>query len=368
MQMAKDAALGMNWLHGITRIVHNDLKSANLLVDNHMRVKVTDFGFSSIKEGDQFVDKAKKGTPLWMAPEVMMGQPYDDKADVYSFGIILWEIVTRDVPYKHHSDYNTFSRAVCHEHERPPLPVDTMPSLKYLITNCWDHNPKLRPSFNEIVFRISEVMVECMIENESARQLWKKYFLLPKQELLDQVPWADFSVCVGANMGLKSAAEAAELLSNAKRLLITLPRDTMGLINEVVTMERFDKVIKWFGPFFDPVVGQRVTKEINTLAGQSWFHWDISRDEATSRLSMHEEGTFLLRLSSTDPKITPFTLSLTGNQHRRIKRVTEGYKLQGKPKIYADLLDLVENCEDYKLLKPCPKIDTSNPYAIESFN
>ena len=83
---------------------------------------------------------------------------------------------------------------------------------------------------------------------------------------------------------------------------------------------------------------------------------------------MHDEGTFLLRLSSTDPKTTPFTLSLTGNQHRRIKRVAEGYKLQGKPKIYVDLLDLVTNCEDYKLLKPCPKIDTSNPYAIESFN
>lgn len=62
MQMAKDAALGMNWLHGITRIVHNDLKTANLLVDINLRVKVTDFGFSQIKEGEEFQDKAAKGT------------------------------------------------------------------------------------------------------------------------------------------------------------------------------------------------------------------------------------------------------------------------------------------------------------------
>jgi len=206
-----------------------------------------------------------------------------------------------------------------------------------------------------------------MIENENARQLWKKYFLLPKQELLEQISWHDFATCVGQNLGLKTASEGSELLCNVKRLLITLPRDTMGVVNEVVTMERLDKVVKWFGTFFDPVVGPAVNKEINTLASQNWFHWDISRDESTSRLSMQEEGTFLIRLSSTDPKITPFTLSLTGNQHRRIKRVAEGYKLQGKPKVYADLLDLVTNCEDYSLRKPCPKIDTSNPYAIDSF-
>jgi hypothetical protein len=84
---------------------------------------------------------------------------------------------------------------------------------------------------------------------------------------------------------------------------------------------------------------------------------------------MQEDGTFLIRLSSTDPKVTPFTLSLTGNQHRRIKRVGDGtcYKLQGRPKVYTSLQDLVDNCEDYKLITPCPKIDTSNPYEIENF-
>jgi len=244
-----------------------------------------------------------------------------------------------------------------------------MPSLKYLITACWDHNPKNRPTFNEIVFRISEVMVECMIENESARQLWKQYFLLPKQELVEQVTWSDFASCICQNLGLKGPKDSNEtLLSNLKNLLVTLPRDTMGLIKEVVTMERLDKVVKWFGKFFDPVVGLKVITEINTLATKSWFHWDISRDESISRLSMQEEGTFLIRLSSTDPKVTPFTLSLTGNQHRRIKRVgSDGYKLQGRPKVYKTLQELVDQCEDYNLKTPCPKIDTSNPYEIENF-
>jgi len=134
MQMARDAALGVNWLHSKCRIVHLDLKSANLLLDNNLRVKVTDFGFSQIKD-TLSADKAKKGTPLWMAPEVMMGNKYDEKADVYSFGIILWEILTRDVPYAHHNDYATFFRAVCIEKERPPIPPNTLPSLTHLITS-----------------------------------------------------------------------------------------------------------------------------------------------------------------------------------------------------------------------------------------
>jgi serine/threonine protein kinase len=63
MQMARDAALGVNWLHSKCRIVHLDLKSANLLLDNNLRVKVTDFGFSQIKD-TLSADKAKKGTRM----------------------------------------------------------------------------------------------------------------------------------------------------------------------------------------------------------------------------------------------------------------------------------------------------------------
>jgi len=249
------------------------------------------------------------------------------------------------------------------------LPPDfTLSSIKHLITACWDHDPKVRPSFNEIVFRISEVMVECVIDDSSARHLWKQSFLLPKQELAEQVTWPDFATCICQNLGLKGSRESHEtLLSNLKSLLVSLPRDTIGQVKETVTMDRFDRVIKWFGKFFDPLTGLSVITEINSLAAQNWFHWDISRDDSTSRLAMQEEGTFLIRLGATDPKVTPFTLSLTGNQHRRVKRVESGYKLQGKSRVYLSLQDLVDNCEDYKLRFPCPKVDAVNPYGIENF-
>ncbi|EGG23899.1 SH2 domain-containing protein [Cavenderia fasciculata] len=363
MQMAKDAALGMNWLHGITRIVHNDLKTANLLVDSNLRIKVTDFGFSQIKEGEEFQDKAAKGTPLWMAPEVMMGNPYNEKADVYSFGIILWEILTKEAPYSHHKDYDIFFNAVCNERERPPIPLDTLPSLKHLIQSSWDHNPASRPGFSEILFRLNEILIDCAVEFDEGRRYWKEHFLVPKQELQEEVEWSDFEKT------LKSVLQTPGLdYSSLKELLVQQSHQTVQKTKHVVTMERFDKVMKWFGSFFEQSNGVDIITNINKLSGKLWFHGDISREEATERLLKETEGSFLIRLSSTEPKSSPFTLSMKNNQHRRIQLIDDnnstGFKIQGKTAVYNSLIELVEKCTDYPLTKACPKHgqDVFNPY------
>ena len=100
--LAKDAATGVNVLHRHQPcIVHLDLKSPNLLVDRHWGCKVADFGLSQTKQKFYVSDGCGGvGTPEWTAPEILKGEKFNEKADVYSFGVILWEMASRLKPWK----------------------------------------------------------------------------------------------------------------------------------------------------------------------------------------------------------------------------------------------------------------------------
>ncbi|GFQ04967.1 serine/threonine-protein kinase ctr1 [Phtheirospermum japonicum] len=100
LRMALDVAKGINYLHRLTPpIVHWDLKTPNLLVDKNWTVKVCDFGLSRFKANTFISSKSVAGTPEWMAPEFLRGEPSNEKSDVFSFGVILWELVTLQQPW-----------------------------------------------------------------------------------------------------------------------------------------------------------------------------------------------------------------------------------------------------------------------------
>ncbi|XP_031372458.1 probable serine/threonine-protein kinase SIS8 isoform X2 [Punica granatum] len=151
LKMALDAARGLNYLHSCNPvIVHRDLKSPNLLVDKNWVVKVCDFGLSRRKHSTFLSSRSTAGTAEWMAPEVLRNEPSNEKCDVYSFGVILWELFTMQQPWGGMNPMQVVG-AVGYQHRRLDIPDDMDPVIADIIRKCWETDPKLRPSFAEIM-------------------------------------------------------------------------------------------------------------------------------------------------------------------------------------------------------------------------
>ncbi|KAL2610013.1 hypothetical protein R1flu_028586 [Riccia fluitans] len=154
LKMLRDICRGLMSMQRMN-IVHRDLKSANCLVDKHFTVKICDFGLSRFLNG-QVEDITAAGTPEWMAPELLRNEPVTDKCDVFSLGVIMWELCTLKRPWKGNSPMQVVYK-VAHKHARLEIPEGL---LGKLIADCWAEVPSERPSYEEIFNRLQEC--ECM--------------------------------------------------------------------------------------------------------------------------------------------------------------------------------------------------------------
>eukprot|EP00698_Gefionella_okellyi_P007981 TRINITY_DN1957_c0_g1_i1.p1 TRINITY_DN1957_c0_g1~~TRINITY_DN1957_c0_g1_i1.p1 ORF type:complete len:1000 (+),score=215.95 TRINITY_DN1957_c0_g1_i1:85-3084(+) len=159
LRLSIGIAKGMNYLH-LQRppILHRDLKSPNVLVDAQWEAKIADFGMSKVKAAT-YVD-TMCGSPPWMAPEVIVGGGYSEACDVYGWGVVLWELVTKRTPYADLMPVQVIAAklgaiATIPLHE--DLPADTPPLLVELIRQCTARDPTERPSFAEVLKRMGAI-------------------------------------------------------------------------------------------------------------------------------------------------------------------------------------------------------------------
>eukprot|EP00270_Netrium_digitus_P011444 TRINITY_DN3641_c0_g3_i1.p1 TRINITY_DN3641_c0_g3~~TRINITY_DN3641_c0_g3_i1.p1 ORF type:complete len:655 (-),score=150.28 TRINITY_DN3641_c0_g3_i1:80-1966(-) len=156
VRAAKDIAFGMEYLHQ-HGMIHRDLKTANIFVDENGGTVVGDFGVVRLR-GERGEMTKEVGTYRWMAPEALGTSPFPvtTAADVYSFSIVLWELLTAKIPY---SDYSPVQAAVgvALNDLRPEIPANCPDWLRQLMQKCWARDPEARPTFAQVLSQLAAV-------------------------------------------------------------------------------------------------------------------------------------------------------------------------------------------------------------------
>ncbi|KAK8870877.1 hypothetical protein M9Y10_008775 [Tritrichomonas musculus] len=153
-------ARGMMALHN-SHIIHRDLKPENILLDQNYHPRITDFGLSKFFDPHNSMSQSMTdtGTATYMAPEVIMSNHYNTKADVYAFGIIMYEVISGTRAYMNYFQKKGFTifklKMKINEGLRPIFNFPIKKQLKKLIESCWSKNPSQRPTFSELYTKLS---------------------------------------------------------------------------------------------------------------------------------------------------------------------------------------------------------------------
>eukprot|EP01127_Copromyxa_protea_P015406 TRINITY_DN442_c0_g1_i2.p1 TRINITY_DN442_c0_g1~~TRINITY_DN442_c0_g1_i2.p1 ORF type:complete len:455 (+),score=52.36 TRINITY_DN442_c0_g1_i2:909-2273(+) len=323
LNFAIDIACGMAWLHNAKphQIIHRDLKPSNLLINENWKVKVADFGLSCILFNSFVQDKTVAiGSARWMAPEVLMGRKLNDRLDVYSFALILWEIFTRSVPYSEYKTVPDFRDAVCKQGVRPSLQKKTIPPVVVdIIQRCWAGQPMDRPSFVEVLESLKDAIadIELTPACPASATLWKRHFPGKTQvsyKLLSNALLGQFNTKIIDKKLHMKCFEA--LVAHQKKQ----GSDATSMVN----IHQFGLIMSWFGPLegrpYEPP-GTTFLDRLFQVVIRSWFFGDIERAEAEQllRAEAKKRGMFLVRCNlggNVTPFVSPFTISCVAKNQR----------------------------------------------------
>lgn len=171
-------ASGMHYLHeeAPIKVIHRDLKSKNVVICSDYTCKICDFGASRFLGATTRMSLA--GTLPWMAPEVIQCLPSSETCDVWSFGVVLWELLTHEVPFKGIEGFQV-AWAVVEKEERLTIPSTCPAAFANLMSACWKTDPKERPPFSSILHHLNTMSEDDSLCNLASayltqRSVWKQ--------------------------------------------------------------------------------------------------------------------------------------------------------------------------------------------------
>ncbi|CAF1128000.1 unnamed protein product [Adineta steineri] len=199
IKYAKQIADGMKYLHeeACEHIIHRDLKCSNILIleqindvhdDNDLlekTLKITDFGLARIQLQSSSMSAA--GTFAWMSPECIRNSEYSTKSDVWSFGVLLWECLTGELPYKGFDQMQVAFGIATNKYSLP-IPTTCPDEFSQLMTNCWKLLPSERPTFSDLLEQIDGIIERNYMEaNEESYQSLQQDWRQEIQDMFNEL-------------------------------------------------------------------------------------------------------------------------------------------------------------------------------------
>lgn len=349
---ALDICKGMSWLMGKdVTIIHRDLKPANIMLDkSHTTCKICDFGLAVInekkKKGEkqQHIGDAKstRGSPLWMAPErvanKIMGsdelrevlsdavneyyknidmkgdkstQANSEKGDVYSFGVMLWEIMTQEWPFVDLLTQESFSELfiIILSGTRPSMKNIPAP-IAAVIEKCWDNDPTKRPTFNEAADLLVTARLQLALPKSScphSADFWKLCFEGQTETTVENFLECIFQQQYMGNTSTSSKIKAKidfSFLERGIASLIMYPSshyytDLEKAKKTPITFYQFANLIDWFGPLKGNAYSKPMIIHLGNCLAQDWFFGPCEKIEADKLVKRFKgSNCFFVRLNT----------------------------------------------------------------------
>eukprot|EP01087_Luapelamoeba_hula_P023532 TRINITY_DN866_c0_g1_i3.p1 TRINITY_DN866_c0_g1~~TRINITY_DN866_c0_g1_i3.p1 ORF type:complete len:527 (-),score=78.40 TRINITY_DN866_c0_g1_i3:162-1742(-) len=342
--IASQIAAGLNWLHcAKPAVIHRDLKLANILykdINGHIQVKITDFGLSVLKH-ESDVSDGYRGTYTTAAPEVLKKHQFDQKADVFSFGTILWQLYYQDDPFSKLSNDQVLWQVIKYG-LRPTISLDIKSTpLGHLMRACWKEDPTRRPTMSEVSKQLSGIVVDSVVDDPAAQQFWKRWFA--ESVLKTSVPVQAFVATVYHALGRSmptdkgASSETCDLI--AARAFKQLASNE-GKHDEI-NLVWFGQMVKLFGPFPVEKGDSGMLDRMLEVRGLHCYHGSKSH-EAASPLLAKRPGAYLVRLGTLPGTFAISRCDLAGVLHKvQIYRKGTSFYIN-EDELYSSMIVLLE--------------------------